>query len=241
MKRSIIDQIVKLNTDFYQYHAEAFSRSRLNPWEGWGQICDTIQKQFPSQKTQMISVLDLGCGNGRFLGFMANFVGEFPKFTYLGLDTCSKFLVPLEKEYQLDDHIRFQALDVITNLDKLTENYDVICAFGMYHHIPSQELRLNWVRQCLNLLTDRGILIISLWNFPLDKTLPSPIDPDDLEAGDYFLGWQDDTSHLRFAHLTNPTELTAFTISEQFTNAIKPHSTNYNTYLVLKKSENMLR
>ena len=58
----------EINRRFYRTSAEAFSASRDYPWLGW----ERIVGGFPEPPH---SVLDVGCGNGRFGVYLAASLG----------------------------------------------------------------------------------------------------------------------------------------------------------------------
>lgn len=71
------EQLLELNRVFYEAHAEAFDRSRgARPWPGWIRLAALLTGELGS-------VLDIGCGNGRFACFLheAGF-----RFRYTGVD-----------------------------------------------------------------------------------------------------------------------------------------------------------
>ncbi len=49
--------------NLYSTHAKEFSTSRQYPWKGWEQLLDLFPKE-------SLSILDVGCGNGRFLEYV---------------------------------------------------------------------------------------------------------------------------------------------------------------------------
>mgnify|MGYP000004235310 CR=1 FL=1 len=80
MDDATIAQLNALNRDFYRVAGEDFDRTRGKPWPGWARLLpylrlDTVpdshegfQSNTPTGAT--LSVLDVGCGNGRFGAFL---------------------------------------------------------------------------------------------------------------------------------------------------------------------------
>ena len=55
----------ELNRRFYRENADAFDVTRRVPWPGWNRLAEFLPATGP------LSTLDLGCGNGRFLRWLA--------------------------------------------------------------------------------------------------------------------------------------------------------------------------
>ena len=73
-------QILELNKKFYQSVAYSFSETRQTPWKGWGKVVEIINDVLKNEK---IKILDLGCGNGRFLEYIKK---SFSNYEYVGMD-----------------------------------------------------------------------------------------------------------------------------------------------------------
>ena len=63
MDAATIRNIIDLNNRFYKTVATDFSATRQMPWAGWDRLLPFLPKE-------AIDILDLGCGNGRFLSFL---------------------------------------------------------------------------------------------------------------------------------------------------------------------------
>src|SRR5690606_28455 len=88
MNPRTVFELNRINLDFYRRQAESFSQSRGKPWRGW----DRVLAQLPARASQStLSVLDVGCGNGRFGAYLEQHLGE--PFSYQGLDASSALLL----------------------------------------------------------------------------------------------------------------------------------------------------
>ena len=58
-----------LNRRFYEERAREFSDSRNAPWPGWLRLAPHLREL--AEGGRAISLLDAGCGNGRFAHFLA--------------------------------------------------------------------------------------------------------------------------------------------------------------------------
>jgi 2-polyprenyl-3-methyl-5-hydroxy-6-metoxy-1,4-benzoquinol methylase len=210
MNSSTAQQLLKINREFYDRFGESFSvtRQRLQP--GVKKILGTIQAD--------VSVLDLGCGNGNFLRELSR---RGHKADLLGVD----FSLPLLRDAESQPEgfsARFLEIDitelsVITNQSLIPDNWSLITAFAMLHHIPSTEMRLDILRTVRKLLKTDGRLILSNWQFLNSEKLKSRIQAwdkvgivdSDLDEGDYLLDWRSGGGGLRYAHHFTTQELLA--------------------------------
>jgi hypothetical protein len=87
-----------------------------------------------------------------------------------------------------------------------------------------------------NLVNQNGILVLSFWEFNLQKAdkeyLPKFYK---IEKNDFLLGWKGDFSNHRFCHFFDQDEINA--IKEYFTEftVLDEYSQDDNKYLILKK------
>jgi tRNA (uracil-5-)-methyltransferase TRM9 len=242
MQTQIIQQLNALNQQFYEITAVSFSESRNQPWEGWKELIAPLKKL---KSTQPIFVLDVGCGNGRFLEFLQT---QFPElsFNYQGIDSNETLLKIAKNSFSAS----FQKVDIIDSLLKnksfIHEKYDLIISFGVLHHIPSFSLRKKFLETLSQSLTHDGLFIFSTWNFIESESLMKrAVSADelnfsdcDLEENDYFLTWERGESAVRFCHYVNEAEAkglieaTELYLLKKFVADGKNH--HLNTYYVLQ-------
>ncbi len=127
---------------------------------------------------------------------------------------------PKSKIYNL----KFVKLDIVSSLinndDLNLPPTNLVVAFGLLHHIPSFSLRLKLINTLTKALQPKGVLVVSFWQFVEVKRLKKKVVPlktvkqlypklnlSDLEENDYFLGWQDKTQVVRYAHHFSKKEL----------------------------------
>ncbi len=205
MNDSTIKQILALNTKFYQSVATHFSKTRQSNWKGWGRVVNFFE-DLPEPK-----VLDIGCGNGRFLNFLKENTSK--KFEYTGIDNNAELLSEAQSK---NPECKFIDVDVFGNLESLKDKYNFIVVFGLMHHIPGKEFREKWLHDVIALLEEKGILVLTFWDFKAEKVLKTL--PDE---GDYILGWDKKPETERYAHKFTEKELNDI-------------STNYDVELVEK-------
>lgn len=193
MQKQTIKQLNQLNKNFYQNVADDFSDSRQYFWAGWGKIIAHLKKI--SQNKKKIKVLDIGCGNARFAQFLQS---QKINYTYFGLDNSTKLLEIAQKTLNTN-HINNQLVqfDLVENLLKKQKivwpffhKFDLIVAFGLTHHLPGSNLRLNFFQSLAKILNKDGLLIISNWQFVTDERFKKNI-----------LTWQEIKTHSQLKFL----------------------------------------
>lgn len=194
MNNETFNKILDINKTFYDEIAISFDQTRQYPWKGWERVLDTMQIIASNKKNVPIKILDIACGNGRFLKYISD-VNSF-RFEYVGIDMNSKLLdqaKELQKKLINQDleqdnkylesmkNAKFIQADVIGEIEQIQEQinkngkileeggFDFVTAFGITHHIPSTEFRKKWLLKLKELLKDEGIVVITLWNYNIDN------------------------------------------------------------------------
>ncbi len=219
-----------VNRRFYDHFAEDFSDTRQRAWPGWLQVkshfSDTVSANTASSNTAPpLTVLDIGCGNGRFASFLSTHWG--PNVDYLGLDGSAELLHQAEARSDgLEAHRFFHADLISDNSDALLGDrcFQLVALFGVLHHVPDQETRRNLLRRLTARLAPGGLLAVSIWrldrtpNFSrkiipwstyrssLEGTSESALDLD-LEPGDALLSWAGQVAIPRYCHFPDDAEI----------------------------------
>lgn len=243
MQAAVAQQLIALNKEFYQTHAANFSatRARLQP----GAL--RAQAAVPPGAR----LLDLGCGNGGVAAKLAQrgWLGQ-----YVGVDFSTELLEEADKKLRRfkveDSKFKFRQLDLsspdwaqelpISNLQ-----FDFIFALAVMHHIPSHELRLEFLRQVRGLLAAGGRFVHSNWQFMRSPKLAARVQPwaaagldtADVDPDDYLLDWRgggQSQPALRYVHQFSEAELgelaaaSGFGVQESF--ASDGYSSNLALY-----------
>ena len=176
-------------------------------------------------------ILDLGCGNGELARVLAkrNHHGS-----YLGVDFSLPLLRTAESQPKTFSakfmQVDLTQLSVISNQLAITDNWSLITAFAVLHHIPSYQLRLNIIQTVHQLLKPNGLFIHSNWQFLNSEKLKARIQdwtkanlsPNDVDPNDYLLDWRSGGEGLRYVHhfdedeLRELAEASGFQIKEVF-------------------------
>src|SRR5687768_8143736 len=210
-------RLIELNRDFYTRFGESFSATRHRIQPGVRRVLEMLEGDE--------SILDLGCGNGEFARELAKRGHRAP---YLGVDFSPPLLQ--EADSALDGfsanflQIDITQLSVSSIQSSSTDQWSLITAFAVLHHIPSYDLRLNILRTVRRLLKDNGRFIHSNWQFLNSEKLRARIQPwevaavseSDVEAGDHLLDWRSGGEGLRYVHHFNEQELSELAEASHF-------------------------
>jgi len=127
MKPEYAKYLMKKTKEYFDKNVEGFSESRRKLWPEFEELKKYIKAD----------VLDLGCGNGRLFELFKN-----KNVKYIGVDFSEKLIEKARAKY--GDH--FQVADIFSL--PFSDNYfDSIWAIAVFHHIPSQELRLKALKE----------------------------------------------------------------------------------------------
>lgn len=217
MKEHTITQLNQLNLDFYHTTAIDFNDSRKYFWGGWEKILPLLDS------FEDIRVADIGCGNGRFGQFLFEKCPHI-KLSYTGIDANQSLLSFAEQELKGKiPALHLHQVDIITALQKnkdflQNQEFQLMSSFGVFHHVPSFELRVKLLRYLLSKLSKEGYLVVSFWQFMnFDRFRKKIISNQDivnrhtillseLEKNDYILDWGRGKPALRYCHFSNEAE-----------------------------------
>lgn len=189
--------LVALNRAFYRQMAAPFADSRAAPSPGFARLLPFLPVAQPT-------VLDVGCGEGRFGRFLRT---HDRLGAYTGVDFSSDLL----------EAARAHDLGACVEVDLLAPGclagfgrFDVVACLATLHHIPGAARRARLLAEMAGCLAPGGRLLVSTWQF-----LDSPrqrrkladwgtigLDPTAVEPGDHLLTWQRGGTALRYvAHI----------------------------------------
>jgi len=208
MMKSIIKQILVQNREFYQKHAVSFSQTRDLEWGGWGRVFSKISKEKKQYK-----ILDVACGNCRLFKYIRKEYGNL-MVDYLGLDQNQTLLDISKERYVNDRKFNISNIDVVENTYQLRNyinNYDVICVFGLTHHIPAEYLTKVWINDIISSnIHNQKYVIFSFWKIYkkyLSKYLIKDNNSSIFGLNDYFFSWKNDKKLYRYVHIYTNEEI----------------------------------
>ncbi len=220
MNRKTVLSLNDINQDFYRLRAEEFSATRQGPWQGWVQVRELVERHSTSSTT--ISVLDVGCGNGRFARFLKEHYSR--SFSYLGVDASARALDKARAQLAgivpttllRHDVVAAEKAQILP--PQARRPFSLIALFGLLHRVPGADRRQALLAELARRVDTQCILAISIWEFgrferfqkkivPWDvftKASGVPIDPSQLEAGDTILTWGSSPPAYRYCHFIDP-------------------------------------
>ncbi len=239
--------LLELNRRFYACFADDFARTRRSWPPGFERIVPYLRPA--------ANVADLGCGNGRLLGFLAE---RGWRGRYLGVDSSSELLAIAAAHARQHPAIRSDfrraelvMLDLATPLPLADElgraQWDAVALLAVLHHIPGRAHRLRLVAACADLLRPAGVLVISTWQFLTaarlrGRILPwerAGIRPEDVEPEDYLLAWGAGAAGLRYCAALDEMAVgqlaAAAGLTPETTFRADGHEGNLNLYSILRK------
>lgn len=207
MTRATVRALCQLNTEFYERNAASFSQTRTAPWEGWRRCMaacgfddsDGAALDQPVDAQIADSVLDIACGNLRFEAFLANTYPHID-WSFFAVDNCEPLVASGQEDVAKKVH--FTCEDIVSNLlDGLpaaepanvpalaaATPFDLVVSFGFLHHIPSFDLRQQFLLEALSQVKPGGYLVVSFWQFLNDPAKRAKIEQTHAEALAFFAG-----------------------------------------------------
>ncbi len=207
--------LIELNQKFYLNNATSFHKTRTYPWSGWSQVI-----RFLPNDLQL--VIDVGCGNGRWFSYLSS--QQIKPTRAIGIDIDGFMINTAKSKFTREDGFYFYQAGCIHDLQNTLDlvaksRAQAITAFGLWHHVPSYELRLKNLRLLCDNIDASGVVCVSLWQFAGDPTYANKLIPPDrvvaqtgldfveFEPGDYFLGWQGNSEAIRYCHSFSDEEI----------------------------------
>ena len=194
-------KLKNLTTEFYNQIPIEFDTTRSYQWVGWKKIVDFAKEKKYSPR----NVLDVACGNGRFVETAKEFAQK--DFKYLGIDLNSMLLAYAQNKYSSED-IEFKKIDIYYDWE-LKNKYDCIVAMGITHHLVDKDSRKDFFQKIYNALEEKGFAVVTFWDFLSHPSLSKKIVKVDVEhinllkdlgENDYILNWKKGKISYRYAH-----------------------------------------
>lgn len=137
----------------YDSFADTFSKSRKNhPWPELDEIIDEIVTLGD------ISLLDVGCGNGRWLEECEK--RWYTLSSYLGIDNSEGMIDEARKLHPDRDF----SVVPMSAMGSLRSSYDVIVFLASFHHLDTVEERIRVLEATKSLLAPWGRIYMTNWN-----------------------------------------------------------------------------
>ena len=141
---------------FYNHEAKKYYETRKKFWkEG-----ELLLEEMDSFEGKKVSILEFGCGSGRFASFLRERYSG--KFSYVGVDLSEGLLSYAQKE---NPKLTFICEDISEFVVKQKqESFDIIIGTSSFQHIPSFKERLFLMKHFYRLLKYDGKVIMTNWS-----------------------------------------------------------------------------
>ncbi|MFH1173413.1 MAG: class I SAM-dependent methyltransferase [bacterium] len=149
MKPALAKKLLAQTVENYSAIAEDWHQSRQGKF--WPDIL--FFQQYVKTGDQ---VLDVGCGNGRFLAVL-----EDRDIECTGLDNCQPLLDIAQDNFK--GRAKFVKGDVL-DLPFTDSRFSVVVCIAVLHHIPSKQLRKQAISELKRVLKPGGTLILAVWD-----------------------------------------------------------------------------
>ncbi len=202
MDSGTIKRLNQINRDFYRGTATEFDATRQTAWLGWERLVDAIELPIES-------VLDLGCGNGRFALFLA--ARQRQLFLYIGIDSNPDLLSRARHQLAAQSQVSFRLIQRDLVLDEPPrDSAQLTVLFGLIHHVPGRARRQALLRGAAECVTPGGCLALACWRFYEQERFRQRIIPWPeeiaVERHDYLLDWRRGDRALRYCHYVDDEE-----------------------------------
>ena len=227
-------RLIQINREFYRATAAEFDATRQGAWRGWERLLGVIDRP-------IASLLDLGCGNGRFAHFLKR--GQPQPFHYVGIDNSPELLAYARRSL-LAAGIEATLLDGdLAQAELPRQSAQLVALFGLIHHLPGFARRRRLLREAAERVSPGGYLVFACWRFYEQARFRRRVIawPRDIavEKHDYLLDWRRGERALRYCHYVDDEEhdgliaATGLSVLADF--RADGAAGNLNRYTVLKK------
>lgn len=153
MERTVALKLLDETKQNYNLVAEEFAQTRRFISAGLKSLADYLQ---PGDK-----ILDLGCGSGRLIEIIGN-----KKVDYIGIDNSEKLIEIACQQYP---NYHFQLFDG-SRIPFPDDYFNKVFCIAVLHHIPDNQLRIEFLKEAKRVLKPGGTMILSVWYLWQEKT-----------------------------------------------------------------------
>jgi ubiquinone/menaquinone biosynthesis C-methylase UbiE len=201
MKKDYAEYLLEKTRQDYDVIADDFDKKR-----------DYIPSDFAILQDYIDSgdrVLDLGCGNGRLKEVIGN------KADYHGTDVSGTLIRIAKNKYPDGKFFMSKPL----SLSFENNFFDKVFCLAVFHHIPSEKIRKEFLKEISRVLKPMGKIILTVWDLNDNKkakqllfknVLLKVIGKSKLDFKDIFYPWKNSAGDVvinRYIHIFSEKEL----------------------------------
>jgi ubiquinone/menaquinone biosynthesis C-methylase UbiE len=152
----------------YSPIATHFSETRYKPWPGVVQFLKTLEPN--------THVLDLGCGNGKYLAVRSD-------LNLHACDICPELVDIAKARYP---QVSFLICD-ICSLPYSQASMDTVYSVAVFHHLKTLEERQQCLKEVTRVLKPEGQFFLTVWASSAIQDKWTPLS----DPGDFHVPWND--------------------------------------------------
>lgn len=168
MNSDILAGVKKMYDESGVYFSQTRRKSYLGGSNNW-----PVTQKYLDKLTPGMSVLDVGCGNGRLVSGLPD------KIDYTGFDFSETLLAEARKRYPERDFFLRDA--VYESSWRTLGKYDAIFCVAVIHHLPERKQQLFVLKKMREHCQDNGLLFLSVWNLWQERFAQAHLDSLDLK------------------------------------------------------------
>lgn len=233
MQKEYANELLVASRAGYEKIAADFSRTRGTFWPELLFVRDLIPEGS--------RLLDIGCGNGRFLG---SFEGK--ALDYAGIDFSEGLIGVARERYREHTQAEFVVGDALA-LPFPDHSFDDAVSFAVLHHIPSRAYRVQFLREAARVVKPGGFIILTAWNVwhsrpgvVLEFALKKLLGRTHTDFGDAILDFAKE-KNARYVHALTMNEIRSLTkevgLEIERLEKIRRPSGEENFFVMLRVSE----
>jgi tRNA (uracil-5-)-methyltransferase TRM9 len=249
MNVETVGALNRITRRFYDASALGFAVTHEAPRPGWERVLNALAIRDAPE----LSVLDIGCGNGRLARFIQRHAQR--PFRYLGVDASPALVNFARAETGGIAGAACAVLDFVEHpLETLIADrtFTLIVAFGVLHHIPAHRGRREFLEQLCCRVAPGGALACSIWRAQCpeqggqqalsweeyNRGAGEPVELAQLERGDNLVARR--SSVARYCHFVDDDETArlfdALPLAPLATFTADGPSGTLNSYVLLRRS-----
>jgi len=160
-------QILEKVKNDYNTISSHFNITRQSDWKEFDLFKKYILEYlFLKPRNYKLRILDIGCGNGRFVNFLKSLDINYE---YVGIDNSEGQINEAlnngeANRVHKENTIHFEIGEILNLSNFKEEEFDMVFCIAVFHHLPSKETRNIALKNIYKILKKEGMLMMTSWN-----------------------------------------------------------------------------